>query len=61
MAKRSQSAEKSILDRIRRHGRGWVFSPRHFLDLASRPAITAARRRQTEAGTIRQLGRGLYD
>lgn len=40
---------------------GWVFTPRHLLDLASRPAITSALRRQTEAGAIRQLGRGLYD
>jgi hypothetical protein len=61
MAKRPQSTEKSILDRIRGHGRGWVFTPRHFLDLGSRPAITSALRRQTEAGAIRQLGRGLYD
>ena len=61
MAKRSQSAEKSILDRIRGHGKGWVFTPRHFMDLASRPAITSALRRQTAAGTIRQLARGLYD
>ena len=61
MARRPQSTEKSILDRIRGHGRGWVFTPRHFLDLASRPAITSALRRQTEAATIRQLGRGLYD
>ncbi len=61
MAKRPQSAEKSILDRIRGHGRGWVFTPRHFLDLATRPAITSALRRQTSSGTIRQLCRGLYD
>lgn len=38
-----------------------MFTPRHFLDLASRPAITSALGRQTDAGTIRQLGRGLYD
>lgn len=38
-----------------------MFTPRHFLDLASRPAITSALRRQTAAGAIRQLGRGLYD
>ena len=61
MAKHSQSTEKSILERIRGHGRGWVFTPRHFLDLASRPALTSALRRQIDAGTIRQLGRGLYD
>jgi Family of unknown function (DUF6088) len=61
MAKHAQSAEKSILDHIKGHGMGWVFTPRHFLDLASRPAITSALRRQIDAGTIRQLARGLYD
>ena len=61
MAKHSQSIEKAILDRIRGHGRGWVFTPRHFLDLGRRPAITSALRRQIDAATIRQLGRGLYD
>jgi len=61
VAKHSQSSEKAILDRIRGHGRGWVFTPRHFLDLAGRPAVTSALRRQIDAGTIRQLGRGLYD
>jgi hypothetical protein len=40
---------------------GWVFTPRHFLDLGRRPAITSALKRQTDAATIRQLGRGLYD
>lgn len=38
-----------------------MFTPRHFLDLAGRPAVTSALMRQTSAGTIRQLGRGLYD
>lgn len=61
MAKHSQSTEKAVLDRIRGHGRGWVFTPSHFLDLARRPAITSALKRQTDGGTIRQLSRGLYD
>jgi len=61
MARRSQTTEKAILDRIRGHSRGWVFTPRHFLDLGKRPAITSALMRQTNAGTIRQLSRGLYD
>lgn len=38
-----------------------MFTPRHFLDLAGRPAVTSALMRQISAGTIRQLGRGLYD
>jgi hypothetical protein len=61
MAKRPQSVEKAILDRIRGHGRGWAFTPSHFLDLATRPAIAAALKRQTDSGQLRQLARGLYD
>lgn len=38
-----------------------MFTPRHFLDLASRPAIASALKRQTDAGHFRQLARGLYD
>lgn len=38
-----------------------MFTPRHFLDLGARPAITSALMRQAEAGTVRKLGRGLYD
>jgi hypothetical protein len=61
MSKRPQSIEKAVLDRIHGHGRGWVFTPRHFLDLAPRPAIASALKRQTDAGHLRQLARGLYD
>lgn len=38
-----------------------MFTPRHFLDLAPRPAIASALKRQTDAGHLRQLARGLYD
>lgn len=61
MSKRLQSIEKAVLDRVHGHGMGWVFTPRHFLDLASRPAIASALKRQTDAGHFRQLARGLYD
>lgn len=61
MAKRPQSIEKAILDRVQGHGRGWAFTPRHFLDLATRRAIASAIKRQTDAGRFRQLARGLYD
>lgn len=60
MAKRPQSAEKAILDRIHGHGRGWAFTPRHFLALATRAAIASALKRQTDKGHLRQLARGLY-
>ena len=61
MPKHLQSIEKTILDRVHGHGIGWVFTPRHFLDLAARPAVASALKRQTDSGQIRQLARGLYD
>ena len=47
--------------RIRRHGRGWVFTPAEFADLGSRTAVGLALMRHTSTGGIRQLARGLYD
>lgn len=61
MAKKPQTIETKVIDRIYGHGRGWVFTPRHFLDLGARPAITSALTRHTDAGRIRLLARGLYD
>ncbi len=42
-------------------GRGAVFSPSQFLHLGSRDAVDKALSRLVAAGTIRRLGRGLYD
>ena len=61
MPKKPQTIEKKVIDRIYGHGRGWVFTPRHFLDLGARPAITSALTHHTDAGRIRLLARGLYD
>ena len=61
MSKRPQSIDNSILGRIHGHGRGWVFTPRDFLDLGARPAIASALKRHTDAGHLRQLARGLYE
>jgi hypothetical protein len=38
-----------------------VFTPSHFLDLGPRRALASALKRQTDAGRLRQLARGLYD
>lgn len=56
-----QHIEKAIVSRLYGHGRGWVFTPRDFLDLGPRPAVSSALKRQTDTGRIRQLARGLYD
>jgi hypothetical protein len=54
-----------ILARIRRKGRGWIFTPKDFVDLGSRAAVDQALLRLTKDGSdglrIRRLARGLYD
>ena len=61
MPVRPQSTDKAALSRIYGHGRGWVFSPRDFLDIGPRTAVASALKRHKDAGRIRQLARGLYD
>ncbi len=61
MSETAQSTYLKILSRIKGHGRGWVFTPNHFQDMGSRSAVALALMRHSQAGTIRQLARGLYD
>lgn len=53
-------AVNKILKRIHSNGRGWVFTPSHFEDLAGRSTVGTVLQRLHEKGTIRQLARGLY-
>jgi len=55
------SVEKRVVYRIRAKGRGWVFSPRHFLDFGNRKSVDLALFNLTNQGIIRRLGRGIYD
>ena len=57
----SQVVQSKVLDRIYGKGRGWVFTPKRFLDLGSRDAVDQALFRLSQQGTIRKLSRGLYD
>jgi len=50
-----------IMKRIRGKGRGWVFTPRHFLDFGARGAVDMALSRLVQSNDIRRIGRGLYD
>ena len=50
-----------IMKRVRAKGRGWVFTPRHFVDFGTRGAVDMALSRLAKAGDIRRIGRGLYD
>lgn len=61
MAKHAHSIDSQVTRRIFSRGRGWVFTPKHFLDLGGRRAVDLALHRLKVAGTIRQLARGLYD
>lgn len=61
MNKNLHSINKKIVSRIYGHDRGWVFTPKHFDDLASRSTIGTVLQRNKDAGVIRQLARGLYD
>ncbi len=55
------SVTKKIWARIRGKGRGWVFTPKHFLDLGSRAAVDQALCRLHGQDRIRRFGRGIYD
>lgn len=61
MAKHTESVDTQVLQRIQSHGPGWVFTPSDFADLGTRTAVATALKRHKAAGSIRLLGRGLYD
>jgi hypothetical protein len=61
VGKKSQSIDSKIRSRIYGHGKGWVFTPKHFVDLGGTAAIDSCFRRLKAAGRVRQLARGLYD
>jgi hypothetical protein len=61
MAKHPQSIDSMVTTRIKKCGRGWVFTPKHFLDLGSRQGVDLALHRLKATGAVRQLARGLYD
>ena len=49
------------MKRVRGTGRGSVYTPSDFLDVATRPAIDQALSRLVKSGKLRRLARGLYD
>jgi hypothetical protein len=59
--KSSQSIDSRILATIHGRGRGSVIVPADFLDIGSREAVAIALHRLARKGTIRSLGRGVYD
>src|SRR4051812_18476263 len=55
------SSTKKVLNRIRGHGRGWVFTPSDFADLGSPDAISQSLSRLERDQLIRRVARGVYD
>lgn len=55
------SVPDQIMRRARARGRGGVFTPSDFLDVAGRAAVDQALSRLAKAGKLRRLARGLYD
>jgi hypothetical protein len=55
------SVQDLIAARIRENGPGWVFTPRHFLDLGPRKSVDMSLTRLRQTDSIRHLARGLYD
>lgn len=56
-----KSVSDSILRRIRAKQRGWVFTPKDFIDLTTRNTIGTTLHRLVKKGLIRKLGHGIYD
>lgn len=56
-----KSVANSILKRIRAKQRGWVFTPKDFIDIASKNAIGVCLHRLVSKGIIRKISHGIYD
>lgn len=57
----AKSIVTSVKNRIIKHGRGWCFTPKHFLDLDSDTGVRSALSRLERDKFIRRLAQGLYD
>ncbi|EMS95909.1 hypothetical protein H009_19799 [Agrobacterium tumefaciens str. Cherry 2E-2-2] len=55
------SVPDRIMKRARAGGRGGVFTPSDFLDVAARSTVDQALSRLAKNGKLRRLARGLYD
>lgn len=55
------SVPDRIMKRASAGGRGGVFTPTDFLDMANRAAVDQALSRLAKRGQLRRLARGLYD
>ena len=57
----TESIVNAVKNRIIEHGRGWCFTPKHFLDLDSDTGVRSALSRLQNVKMIRRLAQGIYD
>ena len=57
----TNSIANTVLRRIRAKKRGWVFSPKDFLDLGNRSNIDFILHQLVKKDVIRRISRGIYD
>jgi hypothetical protein len=55
------SIANTIIKRIRAKKRGWVFTPKDFLDIGARAVVDKTLSRLVDKRVIRRLDRGIYD
>lgn len=56
-----QTIENAVKNRIVGHGRGWCFTPKHFLDLGNDTSVRKALSLLQKQKVIRRIAQGLYD
>jgi hypothetical protein len=56
-----QTIENAVRSRVFGHGRGWCFTPKHFLDLGNDTSIRKALSLLQKQKVIRRIAQGLYD
>lgn len=61
MKARSLTVPSRVMKRAQASGRGSVFTPSDFVEIASRASVDQALSRLVKAGKLRRLARGLYD
>ncbi len=52
---------RNIVARITANQKGWVFTPKDFLDIGTRAAVDKVMSRLSKNGSIRKIARGIYD
>lgn len=57
----TKSIVNSIKNRIIKHGTGWCFTPKHFIDLDSDTGVRSALSRLQKDKFIRRLAQGIYE